>query len=125
MTRAALVLLLLLAASPAPAQDEPIFVSGVVMCPNGRGDGPWGRYSPLPGVQVQVKGPLVTTLTSDENGMFRVMNLLPGEYVLTLRAEGFRSVTKTLDLHEGPPRGMLNFVLTPTDPEAWRERPSR
>lgn len=122
MNRVAALLLCLLVASPAPAQPEPLFVSGVVMRPNGRGDGPWGRYSPLAGVQVQMKGPLIVHLNSDENGMFRATNLLPGEYVLSLQAEGYRSVTKDLDLRDGPPRGMLNFVMTPTDPDAWRER---
>lgn len=47
--------------------------------------------------------------------MFRLSELPPGEHVLTLQADGYRKLTRALDLSDGPPRGMLSFVLVPTD----------
>jgi hypothetical protein len=46
----------------------------------------------LPGVSVEVKGPMTTTAVTDGRGTFRILNLIPGEYTVTATLAGFTTV---------------------------------
>ncbi|MFW6160072.1 MAG: TonB-dependent receptor [Acidobacteriota bacterium] len=50
---------------------------------------------PLPGVSVEAKGSTgtISTLT-DNNGVYRLLALFPGEYTVTFRLEGFKPVVR-------------------------------
>src|SRR5687768_15917214 len=46
----------------------------------------------LPRVSVEAKGPMTVTAVTDGRGVFRILNLIPGEYTLTATLAGFTTV---------------------------------
>jgi carboxypeptidase family protein/TonB-dependent receptor-like protein len=85
---ASLALLALVLASPVMAQRTTGAISGTVTDASG---------AALPGVTVAVSGPnIVGTQTSvtNEHGLYRFINLPPGEYTLSFTMTGFKTITR-------------------------------
>ena len=77
------------------AQSNYSVLGGAVLDPQGR---------PLAGAAVQITSVSTRTerrVNTNEQGMFQVPALLPGEYELTVQASGFATLTRTLQLEVG------------------------
>ena len=77
------LLAILCAAYPAAAQSTFGSIVGVVEDPS---------HAPVPGASVQVRSlddNKIRSAVSDENGAFEFLNLQPGNYALSVHAEGF------------------------------------
>ena len=98
MRRASFIGLLaaLLAVASAPAvfaQETTGAIHGVARDPGG---------GVLPGVTVQLKGPVGTiTAVTDEQGVYRFPRLPPGKYEVMMSLDGFRPFTRTVELTVG------------------------
>jgi hypothetical protein len=61
----------------------------------------------LPGVTVDLSRPAeantVRTVTTDQNGRYRIDKVLPGVYVLTMRLPGFASAIRDIEIGDGGP----------------------
>ena len=44
----------------------------------------------VPGVRVEAQGPVTASAVTDARGTFRIVNLVPGDYVVTARLRGIR-----------------------------------
>ena len=81
-TMFALIVGLALAATPVEAQETRSVLRGTVVDSTGGG---------LPGVQVDAEGPLgILTDITDAEGAYRFPRVVPGEYQITARLEGFQ-----------------------------------
>src|SRR5215470_15048576 len=89
-------LLLLVFISPAVfAQSNYAVLSGTVTDPQNR---------PLVGATVQLVSlstQVTRQVTSNDHGLFQITGLLPGDYELNVRAQGFASVKQNLRLEVG------------------------
>src|SRR5712664_1800208 len=100
-----LSLVLLFAAPCALGQSNFAVVRGTVYDP---------QRNPVPGSEVQLTSAAthaVRRAISNEQGIFEVNALWPGEYELAVQASGFASLTQTLRL-EGNQQLALDLVLT-------------
>src|ERR1700704_2165166 len=82
------VVLLVASSAPLFAQRTTGSVTGVVKDPSG---------AALPGVTVGVSGPNIVgtqTATTNEDGLYRVATLPPGEYQLPFTLSGFKSLPR-------------------------------
>jgi len=92
--------------SPLRAQEFRATVSGAVTDPSG---------AVVPGAQIEVRETSTGTIsrtTSDAAGQYVVPFLLPGQYTITVKAPGFRTLTRsgiTLQAQEHP---IVNLALT-------------
>jgi hypothetical protein len=80
--------LLLILGAPVYAQRTTGNLSGVLKDSSG---------AVLPGVTVTVAGPNIVgvkTTVTNEVGLYRVMNLPPGEYLVTFSLTGFKTVNR-------------------------------
>jgi outer membrane receptor protein involved in Fe transport len=80
--------LLLTSIPPVMAQRTTGSISGVVKDASG---------AAVPGVTVSVSGPNIVgsqTATTSESGLFRILNLPPGEYQVSFTVAGFKPVTR-------------------------------
>ncbi|HWT01811.1 MAG TPA: carboxypeptidase regulatory-like domain-containing protein [Pyrinomonadaceae bacterium] len=95
LTRLSLSLSLLLVSIPASGQSNYAGLGGTVFDPQQRA---------IPGAAVELKSAgtqSVRAVTSDEQGVFQIPGLLPGDYELTVRADGFAPSVQTLRLEVG------------------------
>jgi hypothetical protein len=95
LTRLSLFSALLLISIHAHGQSNYAGLSGTVFDPEQR---------VIPGAAVELKSAgtqSVRNVSSDEQGIFQVSGLLPGDYELTVRAAGFASSVQTLRLEVG------------------------
>ncbi len=95
LTRVSLFLSLLLISAHAFGQSNYAGLSGTVFDPQQRA---------IPGAAVELKSvgtQSVRNVTSDEQGVFQISGLLPGDYELTVRAAGFAPSVRTLRLEVG------------------------
>jgi hypothetical protein len=57
----------------------------------------------VPGATVRISGPAVSaTAVSDESGRFQFNGLAAGSHLLTVSLAGFRTQTRTIDVHSAP-----------------------
>ena len=47
----------------------------------------------VPGVRVEAQGPVTASAVTDARGTFRIVNLVPGDYVVTATLAGFATTT--------------------------------
>jgi Ca-activated chloride channel homolog len=47
----------------------------------------------MPGVTVEAKGPMTATAVTDGRGIFRIINLVPGDYTVTATLAGFATIS--------------------------------
>src|SRR5438874_5780885 len=99
MSKLAPVFLFLLlcsfAAPPAPAQSNYASLSGTVCDP---------QLQAIPGASVQVKSASTQAtrqVNTDDQGVFQLTGLLPGEYTLTVQARGFAALTRMVNVEVG------------------------
>jgi hypothetical protein len=98
MSKFASVSILLLAffvASPAAGQSNYASISGTVLDPQRRA---------IPGATVRVTSATTRAarqVSANDEGVFQLTGLLPGEYKLDVEAKGFASLTKTVSLEVG------------------------
>jgi outer membrane receptor protein involved in Fe transport len=60
------------------------------------------QHRPLPGAQIAVSGPGTSkTVVSDSNGEFQLNDLLTGNYIVTVSAQGFRPMEQQVTLTTG------------------------
>jgi hypothetical protein len=114
---ALLAISLLLCAGLLTAQQATAKIFGVVQLEDG---------SLIPGVSVEATSPKLvgkTTSVTDENGIFRLVNLSPGIYKVTFTLQGFQTVIReniqlmveqTLNLKIGMKLGNIDEALTIT-----------
>jgi hypothetical protein len=89
------LLLLSLAAPRATAQSNYAGLSGTVFDP---------QHRTVAGASVQVKSASTLAarqVSTNEQGVFQLNGLLPGEYTLTVEARGFAPLTQTVSLEVG------------------------
>jgi len=101
-----LVLLALPVCSAAP-QTTVASLTGIVRDPSG---------AVVPGVTITVRNARTNetrTVQSDENGLYRVLNLLPGEYALRAEMTGFRPFAQSGITLEVAQAARLDIVLQP------------
>ena len=61
----------------------------------------------VPGVTVEARGPMTASAVTDGRGAFRIVNLAPGNYVVTATLAGFATTTARathLAAQRNPPR---------------------
>jgi Carboxypeptidase regulatory-like domain len=95
LTPLIVVLLFSFAASSASGQSNYAGLSGTVCDP---------QRQPIPGASVQVKSASTQAarqVNADEQGAFQLNGLLPGEYTLTVQAQGFAELTRTVNIEVG------------------------
>jgi hypothetical protein len=95
LTPLIVVLLFSFAASSALGQSNYAGLSGTVCDP---------QRQPIPGAGVQVKSASTQAarqVNADEQGAFQINGLLPGEYTLTVQAQGFAELTQTVNIEVG------------------------
>jgi Carboxypeptidase regulatory-like domain len=95
LTPLIVVLLFSFAAPPALGQSNYAGLSGTVCDP---------QRQPIPGASVQVKSASTQAarqVNADEQGAFQLNGLLPGEYTLTVQAQGFAELTQTVNVEVG------------------------
>src|ERR1700674_3240860 len=88
---AALVLLLARGFTPAAAQERKGTISGHVMDPN---------QDPLVGARVELQ-PSGQSVVSDAQGQFKISDLAPGKYTLTVSYVGFKPFSKDVTVTSG------------------------
>jgi outer membrane receptor protein involved in Fe transport len=101
----ALVLLLVIAAAPAFAQVDRATLTGVVRDPSD---------AVIPKAKVTVTSiatGAVSTATTNQDGTYLVVNLLPGEYLVQAEISGFQRYEQTVSLETGS-RARLDMSLT-------------
>jgi hypothetical protein len=94
-TLLSLVLLLCFAASHASAQSNYATLSGTVFDP---------QRQAVPGANVRATSTGTRALrqaTTNEQGVFQLTGLLPGEYELTIEAKGFATQTRAVNVEVG------------------------
>src|SRR3989449_9219080 len=83
------LLLLLLPATIATAQQAPSGIAGLVKDSSG---------GVLPGVTVEASSPVliekVRTVVTDDQGQYKIVDLLPGTYSITFTLAGFSTVKR-------------------------------
>jgi len=90
--------ILLLAAITANAQSNFASLSGTVFDP---------QQQVVPGCTLQLKSVSTNSsreATTNELGIFQISGLLPGDYVLTVNATGFSTLTQSVTLEVGQSR---------------------
>ena len=73
-------------------------VQGILRDENGLG---------LGGARIALAGPQNPTATTSGDGVFRILNLAPGRYSLTIQLDGFRPITRDTLLAPGLPEPTL------------------
>jgi outer membrane receptor protein involved in Fe transport len=101
----ALVLLLVLVAAPSSAQVDRATLTGVVRD---------ASDAVIPKVKITITSiatGAVSTMTTNEQGVYLVVNLLPGEYLVQAELPGFQRYEQTVSLETGS-RSRLDMSLT-------------
>lgn len=95
VSRSVLFLLLTFAATPASGQSNYASLRGTVFDP---------QRQAIAGATVQVTSASTQAMrqaNTDDEGAFQITGLLPGEYTLTVQAQGFATLTRTVGLEVG------------------------
>jgi hypothetical protein len=110
---------LLTAAIPAAQTLQPHTLTGTVTGPAGRA---------LPGATVELSRPAesgtVRSVSTDEEGRYRIERLLPGDYVLAVRLAGYAPAIRELEVGGGPLIFEYDVELSPASPSGPRDAPS-
>jgi hypothetical protein len=94
-TTLSILLLALFAASPASGQSNYATLSGTVFDP---------QHHPVPGALARVTSASTQTarqVSTNDEGVFQLTGLLPGDYKLDVEAAGFATLTRTVNLEVG------------------------
>src|SRR5690348_13810050 len=108
MKRAFLLIVFMLAASPAAAAPDPAsttMVSGRILDTQG------GLPVPNASVDLMHDGTVVATGHSDTSGRFRISNVPAGSYVVLVRSNGYETTRLSPDLLVSTDVGEVSFQM--------------